>query len=402
LKRQNMRSNFLCHSQSAFERLKDLLEGTPPGMSPIRLELGEPQRPLPDFARQALEENADLLSRYPANYGTDSLLQAISDWILRRYRVEISTDRLLVLNGSREGLFSAMLALCDGGAGSRVLMPNPAYQAYRAAAHLVGAEPVPVPACHDMQGMPDYGSLPASILNSVQAAYICSPSNPQGAIASADYLGALFKLAEHYDFRIFADECYSELYAKEPPVGCLEIASKVQCDPERVVVFNSLSKRSGLPGLRSGFAAGGLESTRRMRRLRAFGGAPVPGLIQEISALAWADEGHVEDARRECVAKYDLVTSLFGDLPNSACPRAGLFLWLGVGDGEDFALRLWRDHGVSVLPGAYIAQEFGGRNPGLDYVRIALVPAHETFAVALERVRRSMTGAVAEVVSGQG
>ena len=319
-----MGRDFLDQGRSAFERLRDLLDGVEPGAVPIRLDLGEPRRAVPAFARGALSANAGLLATYPANDGSEALLLAIRDWILRRYGVSVPTDGILALNGSREGLFAAALALCDGGPGSRILMPDPAYQAYHAAALVVGAEPIPIPASRETGYMPDYASLPAAILNTVEAAYICSPSNPQGAIASAEYLRDLMALAERYGFRVFADECYSELYEGDPPPGCLEIAARMACDPERVIVFNSLSKRSGLPGLRSGFAAGGVSSIRRMRRLRAYGGAPVPGALQAVSALVWADEVHVEQARRDCREKYALAASTFNDALGS-----------GIEDQED-------------------------------------------------------------------
>nr|WP_241391681.1 aminotransferase class I/II-fold pyridoxal phosphate-dependent enzyme [Yersinia frederiksenii]ULG19791.1 hypothetical protein 49p1_00073 [Yersinia frederiksenii] len=382
-----MQSEAIDEGYSAFERLRQLLNDVVPGAHPTRLDLGEPQRQVPAFVQTALYGYSDLLARYPENYGSEALLQAICDWIERRYDVRLSNENLLVLNGSREGLFTAMLALCRGGPGSRVLMPNPAYQAYRAAALVMNAEPVPVPADPSIGFMPNYSDLPARMLNSVEAAYICSPSNPQGAVASADYLLELLALAERYDFRIFADECYSELYADDPPVGYLKLVSMTQYNPERIVVFNSLSKRSGLPGLRSGFAAGGVESIRRMRNLRAKGGSPVPGVLQEISALAWADEAHVDEARRECRKKYELVSSIFGDLPNFISPRAGLFAWLNVGDGTRAALDLWRQTGIRVLPGEYIAQTVDGHNPGYEYIRIALVPNIDSLEEALQRIR---------------
>lgn len=387
LREYTMQPEKIDESFSAFERLRQLLHGVMPGAYPTRLDLGEPQQQLPPFIQAALCQHSHLLAKYPDNYGSDNLLHAICDWIARRYEVRLSEENLLVLNGSREGLFTAMLALCKGGHGSRVLMPNPAYQAYRAAALIINAEPVPVPADPASGYMPDYGALPDRILNSVEAVYICSPSNPQGGVASAEYLLELLALAERYNFRIFADECYSELYAGEPPAGYLGLVSGTQYNPERIVVFNSLSKRSGLPGLRSGFAAGGVQSIRRMRNLRAKGGAPVPGVLQEISALAWADEAHVIKARQECQEKYALVASVLGDVSDFVIPRAGLFAWLNVGDGIATASKLWRQSGVRVLPGEYLAQTVDGRNPGHEFIRIALVPEIRVLEEALHRIK---------------
>ena len=374
-------------NHSAFERLRLLLNDVVPLPDNIRLDLGEPQQQVPEFVQTAFTNYLHLLAKYPNNNGTENLLHAICNWILRRHEVRLSQENILVLNGSREGLFTAMLALCKGGHGSRVLMPNPAYQAYRAAALMVNAEPVPVSADPNIGYMPNYMELPDFILNSVEAVYVCSPSNPQGAVASSDYILNLLALAERYDFRIFADECYSELYSGEPPAGFLRLSYLKGFNPERVVVFNSLSKRSGLPGLRSGFAAGGIESIRRMRDLRAKGGAPVPGVLQEISALAWADETHVSEARRECEKKYDLVASVFGEVPNFVSPRAGLFAWLNVGHGTTAALNLWRQAGVRVLPGEFLAQTVDGHNPGQEYIRIALVPEYHSLEKALVKIR---------------
>lgn len=382
-----MQSEKIDEGYSAFERLRQLLHGVVPGGQTVRLDLGEPQQQVPTFVQTALCRNSHLLAKYPENYGSENLLHAICNWIARRYEVRLSAENLLVLNGSREGLFTSMLALCKGGHGSRVLMPNPAYQVYRAAALIINAEPVPVPADPASGFMPDYGALPDTILNSVEAVYICSPSNPQGGVASAEYLLELLALAERFDFRIFADECYSELYAGDPPAGFLRLVSMTKYNPERVVVFNSLSKRSGLPGLRSGFAAGGVESIRRMRNLRAKGGAPVPGVLQEISALAWNDEAHVVKARQECQQKYALVASVLGDISDFVPPRAGLFAWLNVDNGVSTALELWRQTGIRVLPGEYLAQTVDSHNPGHDYIRIALVSEINILERALHRIR---------------
>ncbi|CAI2534945.1 LL-diaminopimelate aminotransferase [Serratia ficaria] len=382
-----MQSKSINEGYSPFEHLRQLLNDVEPGGNPIRLDLGEPQQQVPAFVQTAMYGYSDLLAKYPENFGSESLLQAISDWIYRRYAVRLFNENLLALNGSREGLFTAMLALCKGGTGSRVLMPNPAYQTYRAAALVMNYEPVPITADPALGFMPNYFDLPSRILNSVEAVYICSPSNPQGGVASAEYLIELLNLAERYDFRIFADECYSELYADKPPVGFLKIVSITKNNPERVVVFNSLSKRSGLPGLRSGFAGGGVESIRRMRNLRAKGGSPVPGMLQEISALAWGDETHVEKIRQECRKKYDLVSSIFGDLPKFVCPRAGLFAWLNVGDGSRSALDLWRQAGIRVLPGEYLAHTVDGHNPGYEYIRISLGLNIDSLDEALQSIR---------------
>jgi N-succinyldiaminopimelate aminotransferase len=235
--------------------------------------------------------------------------------------------------------------------------------------------------------LPDYAALDPALLDRVAIAYLCSPANPQGAVADRDYWRRLLELAEKHDFRIFADECYSEIWRGSPPPGILEVAAEMGADPERVLAFHSLSKRSNLPGLRSGFVAGGVESIRQIRRLRSYAGAPLPEPLQAVAAAAWADEAHVEENRALYQEKYAIADEILGDLPGYMAPQAGFFLWLPVEDGEAAALRLWREAGVRVLPGAYLARDGVGGNPGRGFVRAALVaPADETRA-ALTRLR---------------
>jgi N-succinyldiaminopimelate aminotransferase len=237
----------------AFPRLRKLLDSHAPGGAPIAMTIGEPRHPMPDFVGPVLAANLDGFAIYPPNDGTPELLSAISDWLTRRYGVTVGQDRLMVLNGTREGLFNAAVALCPetkNGARPVVLMPNPFYQVYAVAALAMGAEPVYVPATAATGFLPDYAGLPADILNRVAIAYLCSPANPQGSVANAGYWKTLLALAEKHDFRIFADECYSEIWRTEPPPGALQVAAQVNADPERVCVFHSLSKRSNLPGLR--------------------------------------------------------------------------------------------------------------------------------------------------------
>ena len=288
----------------------------------------------------------------------------------------------MALNGTREGLFNAAIALCPEtkrGKQPAILIPNPFYQVYAVAAATVGAEAVFVPATEETGFLPDFEALPPEVLDRTTIAYLCSPANPQGAVASRDYLARLIALAEKHDFQIFADECYAEIWRLAPPPGALEVAAAVGADPERVVVFHSLSKRSNLPGLRSGFCAGGPESIRRIRQLRAYAGAPLPQPIQRVSERAWADETHVEENRRLYAEKYAMAEEIFSGVNSFRLPEGGFFLWLPVPDGEEAALKLWRETGVRVLPGAYLARETGGQNPGKGYIRVALVaPKEET------------------------
>ena len=366
----------------AFPRLRKLLDPHKPGAEPIAMTIGEPRHPMPDFVAGVLSENIAGFGVYPPNDGTPELLAAISGWIGRRYGVTLAEDRLMVLNGTREGLFNAAVALCPetkGGGRPVVLMPNPFYQVYAVAALAMGAEPVYVPATAATGFLPDYAGLPADVLDRVAIAYLCSPANPQGAIASRDYLAGLMALAERHDFRIFSDECYSEIWRDAPPPGALQVVAEAGADPERVFVFHSLSKRSNLPGLRSGFVAGGAQGIARIRQLRAFAGAPLPLPVQRVSERAWSDEAHVVANLALYQEKFRIADEVFAAVQGFRNPEGGFFLWLPVEDGEEAALKLWKEAGVRVLPGAYLSREAGGQNPGKGYIRVALVaPAEET------------------------
>lgn len=360
----------------AFPRLRALLDHHPAGGEPIAMTIGEPRHAMPGFVGAVLQGALQGFNRYPANDGTPELLAAISGWVARRYGVTLPAERLMVLNGTREGLFNAAIALCPEEKRGRkpvILTPNPFYQVYAVAALAVGAEPVYVPATAATGHLPDYAHLPAEVLDRVAIAYVCSPANPQGAVASRDYWADLLALAEQHDFRIFADECYAEIYRDTPPPGILQVAAEIGADPEQVVSFHSLSKRSNLPGLRSGFVAGGLRSVKALRQLRAYAGAPLPEPLQAVAAAAWNDEAHVVESRALYQQKYRIADTVFAGLNAYAPPEAGFFLWLPVADGQTAALKLWRETGVRVLPGAYLSRAVGGENPGAGHIRVALV-----------------------------
>ena len=379
----------------AFPRLRKLLDAHAPGGEPIAMTIGEPRHAMPDFVGPVLAANLSGFGVYPPNDGTPELLAAISGWIARRYGVDIAEDRLMVLNGTREGLFNAVIALCpETKAGKKpvVLMPNPFYQVYAVAALTVGAEPVYVPATAATGFLPDYGSLPKDVLDRTALAFICSPANPQGAVASADYLADLLTLAETHDFRILADECYSEIWRDAPPPGLLQVAQAQGADPERALVFHSLSKRSNLPGLRSGFVASGPDCMSRIRKLRAFAGAPLPLPLQRVAEAAWADEGHVTASRALYHRKFADADGIFAGVQGYQPPDGGFFLWLPVEDGEAAAMKLWRETGVRVLPGAYLSRDVGGDNPGKGYIRVALVATPEETQRGLTRLRDCIYG----------
>ena len=374
----------------AFPRLRSLLDAHAPGGEVVHMTIGEPKHAFPPWVADVIAEHVGGFANYPVNEGHEGLLRAICDWNGRRYGVTLEPGRVMALNGTREGLYNAMMALCPehkGGAQPCVLLPNPFYQVYMVASLSVAAEPVFLPATRDNGFLPDYGAVGADVLNRVAVAYVCSPSNPQGAVASRDYLRELIGLAERHDFKVFADECYSEIYRGAAPVGALEVAAEMGVDPERVVVFNSLSKRSNLPGLRSGFVAGGPESIRRIRQLRAYAGAPLPMPLQHAAERVWDDEEHVRENRRLYAEKYTLADDIMGDVPGYLPPEAGFFLWLPVEDGEAAALKLWQETGVRVLPGAYLSKQAGGETPGQGYIRAAMVAPKEEMARGLTRLR---------------
>ncbi|MBE0552334.1 MAG: aminotransferase class I/II-fold pyridoxal phosphate-dependent enzyme [Rhodobacteraceae bacterium] len=374
----------------AFPRLRKLLDAHAPGGPVIAMTIGEPTHPMPDFVGPILAANLSGFGVYPPNDGTPELLAAISGWIGRRYGVTVAAERLMVLNGTREGLFNACVALSPEtkrGQKPVVLMPNPFYQVYAVAALTVGAEPVYVNATAANGFLPDYASLPAEVLDRVTVAYICSPANPQGAVAGRDYWANLLALAEKHDFTVFADECYSEIWRSAPPPGVLEVAAATGADPERVFSFHSLSKRSNLPGLRSGFVAGGAQGMAQIRKLRSFAGAPLPLPIQRVSEAAWADEAHVEASRALYQQKFAIAAEVFGGLQGFDLPEGGFFLWLPVEDGEAAALKLWQETGVRVLPGAYLSRNTAAGNPGKGYVRVALVAPKEEMQRGLITLR---------------
>lgn len=366
----------------AFPRLRKLLEGIEPGGPAIQMTIGEPKHAMPDFVGPTLAANLAEFGLYPPNEGTTKLLGAVSGWLHRRYQITVSHDCLMNLNGTREGLFNACIALCPeqkAGAVPIVLMPNPFYQVYGVAALTVGAEPVYVPATAATGFLPDYAGLPEAVLNRVAIAYICSPANPQGAVADRAYWTQLLALAEKHDFLILADECYSEVWRTVAPLGILQVAAETGANPERVFAFHSLSKRSNLPGLRSGFVAGGVQGIARMRQLRTYGGSPVPMPLQRVSEKAWNDEAHVDASRALYQEKFRMADQIFASLQGFSCPEGGFFLWLPVDDGVSATVKLWRDTGVKVLPGEYLSRDVGGDNPGKGYIRVALVaPKEET------------------------
>jgi aspartate/methionine/tyrosine aminotransferase len=381
-------------ARSPFVRLRELLGDTPPGRPAISLAVGEPQHPIPSFVGPVIASSLAGFGRYPANQGLDEYCRAVADWLGRRFTLPRPLDpatEVLVLNGSREGLFLAAIAAARwvGGRGGRpaMLIPNPFYAAYAAGAVAAGCEPVFMPATAATGFLPDLDALSADLLARTVALFIASPANPQGAVADAAYLERLVGLARRFGFLLFSDECYSEIYTRQAPAGALESAGP---DYRNVVVFQSLSKRSNLPGLRVGFVAGDRRFLASYLELRNVAAPQVPAPMQQVAIAAYADEAHVEANRELYRIKFDLADQIIGDRYGYRRPAGGFFLWLDVsahGGGEAATLRLWREGGLRVVPGRYLAREQAdGSNPGADYIRVAMVHDKETTAEALHRL----------------
>lgn len=375
---------------SSFAKLATLLDGTVPGAEPISLAVGDPQGEVPAFVTEAILRHAKEFGTYPPINGTAEWREAAGGWLKRRFALSSVDPEVLPLNGTREGLFLApFIVTPESKAGERpiILLPNPFYQCYAAAVLACGAEPVFVCADAASGFLPDFAALPKAILERAAAAYLCSPSNPEGACASEDYWRTLFALADEYDFTVFADECYADIYRDRPPIGALGVRG---APFERLLSFHSLSKRSGLPGLRSGMAAGDAKLMAKFRALRNYAGPQVPLPIMAASAAAWRDETHVAANRARYAERFASAQRLLGNRMGFRLPAGGFFLWLDVGDGERTALKLWREGGVRVLPGAYMGRENDAgkprTNPGFPYIRVALVNDLSTIMTALERM----------------
>lgn len=375
----------------AFPRLRALLDAHAPG-GPVRhMTIGEPKHAFPPWISEIIAREAHGFNRYPPNDGTPELRAAIAAWLARRYGVAVDADtRIMPLNGTREGLYNAAMALSPetkAGAKPVVLMPNPFYQVYMVAAISAVAEPVMVNATEATGHLPDFSALDPAILDRTTLCYVCSPANPQGAVADRAYWRDLLALAEAHDFIVLADECYAEIYRDAPPPGILEVAQEVGADPERVVAFHSLSKRSNVPGLRSGFVVAGPRAMAQMKQLRNYAGAPLPLPLMRAAEALWADEAHVVENRALYGEKFALADRILGNVPGYRAPQAGFFLWLPVPDGEAAALTLWQETGVRVLPGAYLSRDTAAGNPGTGYIRVALVAPHDETEDALTTLR---------------
>ncbi len=371
-----------------FPRLRALLQDIPAGGDPLYMSLGEPKHAFPDFVMDEITKHQKAFNNYPKNNGEPPLIDAIMGYLSRRFGIEdIDAGNLTPLNGTREGLYLAALALLPerkNGKKPILLAPNPFYQVYMMGAKTLGIETQFINATAENDFLPDFENVPSSTLDQTCAVFLCSPSNPQGAVADDQYLKNLIGLAEKHDFLIFADECYSELYYGDAPNSAFKIAQDMGADTNRIVAFHSLSKRSNLPGLRSGFAIAGKDTMAKFQQLRSYAGAPVATPIQLASAALWADEPHVEANRAQYAEKMDDVAEILG---KQYVPDGGFFLWLPVEDGEKVTLDLWKTHGIEVLPGGYLAADTAQGNPGKNYIRVALVADRALTKPALTKIK---------------
>ncbi|MHA1151542.1 MAG: aminotransferase class I/II-fold pyridoxal phosphate-dependent enzyme [Alphaproteobacteria bacterium] len=390
------------HAHYPFGRLNRLLEGVRPGAprlglagtppdEPVPLHLGEPRNQPPDFVAGELTRAAAGWSRYPLPRGTLEYREACADWLSLRYdlpkgMVDPETS-ILAVPGTREGLFFTALANTSANSGAVVLIPNPCYHVYYSATAAAGAEPVFVSATAETGFQPDYTALDPALLDRTALAYFCTPSNPQGAIADLDQLQALIQLARAHDFTVAFDECYAEIYTGAPPPGALQAAAALGGSLDNLLVFHSLSKRSSAPGLRCGFAAGDPERIAALEVMMSTGGAGVPIPVCAAGARLWREEDHVAANRSRYQKNFTIAERVLGNRFNFRKPGGGFFLWLEVGDGEAAALKLWREAGIRVLPGAYMSRSVdGAENPGAAYIRIALIYDADYTEAALQRV----------------
>ncbi|MGC4403617.1 succinyldiaminopimelate transaminase [Methyloversatilis sp. MC4-4] len=378
-----------------FERLKELTSGVtgPADLPLVRLSIGEPQHATPQLIKDALTGALDGLAVYPTTAGIDALRECIAGWLQRRYGLPAvsAATQVLPVNGSREALFSFAQCVIDGSRpDAKVLAPNPFYQIYEGAALLAGAQIAFYNQLPDDRFACNFERIPEADWAGVQLVYVCSPANPCGKVMTLDEWRTLFELADRHNFVIASDECYSEIYFDEaaPPLGGLQAAQALGRSAfERLVVFSSLSKRSNVPGLRSGFVAGDARLLKRFLLYRTYHGSAMGLAVQRASIAAWQDEAHVRDNRDHYRAKFDAVQPLIASVMDSPLPDASFYLWARTSiDDAEFARRLLAEYNVAVLPGSYLARNAHGINPGAGFVRIALVaPAGECIEAA-ERI----------------
>ena len=377
-----------------FERLRKLFSGITPraGLSPINLSIGEPKHPTPQFILEAYAAALPDVGSYPLTAGLPELRDAIAEWAIERYRLKAldASTQVLPVNGSREALFSLAQAVIDRTRPARVVAPNPFYQIYEGAAMLAGAQPTYLPTLAADGFRMQFSALAPDVWREVQLVYVCSPGNPTGRVMTLSEWKQLFELADQFGFIIASDECYSEIYFKEgnPPLGSLQAAAELgRDDYQNLVMFGSLSKRSNVPGMRSGFVAGDAEVLKRFLLYRTYHGSAMSVAVQRASIAAWKDETHVIENRRLYAQKFAQATPIIASRLPCAVPDAAFYLWAQTpGSDTAYAQRLFEQKNVTVLPGSYLSRESATGNPGANYVRIALVAPPAKVAEAAARI----------------
>lgn len=393
-----------------FQKLRALFAGVTPNPSytPINLSIGEPKHPTPGFIRQSLIDNLGGLANYPITQGSEGLRTAIAEWLTTRYRLSTVDPRTQVVpvTGSREALFAFAQATVDATRPDPVVIaPNPFYQIYEGAAFLAGATPYYLNTLPESGYRMAFEDVPGDVWRRTQLIYVCSPNNPTGNVMSQGEWQTLFELSDRYGFVIASDECYSEIYFEEgnAPLGALEAAQAAgRTGFPRLVVFSSLSKRSNVPGMRSGFVAGDASILEKFLLYRTYHGCAMNPAVQAASEAAWRDETHVVENRRLYQLKFDQVTPILGPLMNTSKPDAAFYLWARTpGDDTAFARQLYQDYNVTLLPGSYLAREARGVNPGAGFVRIALVQPLEECLEAAHRIADLLAKTTASASQGR-
>lgn len=374
-----------------FEKLGSLFKDiTPADLPAISLSIGEPKHPAPQFVIDSLAQNFRHLSSYPASKGIPELRQAIANWLTQRfYLKQISAEQqVLPVSGTREALFSFVQAVVNKDDDAYVVMPNPFYQIYEGAALLAGATPYFVNCTEDNQYLGNFDAVPSSVWEKTSVLFICTPGNPTGAVMPSEQLRKLIQLSDQYGFIIASDECYSELWFDQAPIGLLDVCSQMgRHDYKNCVVFHSLSKRSNLPGMRSGFVAGDAAILAPYLKYRTYHGAAMPVQHQIASTLAWSDEQHVSDNRALYQKKFDLFQNELAQLLPLVKPNAGFYYWLKVDNDEKFAQHLMQHGNIKVLPGRYLSRETPDGNPGENHVRMALVADLKQCEQVIQRLK---------------
>ncbi|HOY69371.1 MAG TPA: succinyldiaminopimelate transaminase [Methylotenera sp.] len=380
-----------------FQRLRDLFSGITPNanFSPINLSIGEPKHATPQLIKDALTNNLAGLASYPTTIGVPALRKAISQWIARRYNIAPpnAETAILPVNGSREALFAFAQAVIDSSNEKPVVIsPNPFYQIYEGAAFLAGAEPYFLNTLPENNHAMDFASVPVEVLKRTQLVFVCSPGNPSGKVMDLNQWKTIFDLSDQYGFVVAADECYSEIYFDEnkPPLGALQAAHLLGRDFKNLVIFSSLSKRSNVPGMRSGFVAGDESIIEKFALYRTYHGCAMNPAVQAASIAAWNDEAHVIENRTLYAQKFNTVTPILKNVLEVEMPNAAFYLWARVKDKSisdtDFAIKLYRDFNITVLPGSFLAREAHGINPGKNFIRMALVASFDECVEAAKRI----------------